>query len=172
MMQKYVVVVYDFYETESLNSSVNKKSRWERVPFSEENVRYNNDLTYEENVHNFVETCIEGQAVYIGEKWILLHNIHGFYFDRESQKNSAEVTKEPQVKSNPQPQQPQQQQQRQQQSKMEHRKHGNYKKIKHRHDKPRMPAATTLPFQVESNPVTPPPPEPPTSISNDYNAEP
>jgi hypothetical protein len=171
-MQKFVIVVYDFFELCG-DGSAKKIEKWERVPFCEENIEYSPDMSYEDNVKNFVEECIESNAVYIGEKYIPIYNIHGWYFDKEKEQPKKV---EQQNSNTRQPTHPNQD-----------RKFRRYKKMKHYHNKPR-PAAATLPYQVEKSdapsikecgPDGPIPPEPrlikeseSEPSNNDYNAEP
>lgn len=145
-MQKHVVVIYDFYEPDPLNSSVRRIPRWERVPFCAENVEYDESLSYSDNVRNFVSDCLESQAVYIGEKYIPIHNIHGFYFDKEDKQvqklEKTEDNKSVQPQNNGNSGNPPKFNQQ--------RRHGKWKAIKHK-NRERMNAASTLPFKVETN---------------------
>lgn len=145
-MQKRVIVVYDFYEVGG-HGQVIKTTKWEAVGFSKENTAYDDSLSYEENVRNFVSDCVESQAVYIGEKYIPLHNIHGWYFEKQEGVKPVEIA-ESQAKPN-HPNQPNQ-------GKHDHNKrHNRFKKIKHRHES-RTSATTNLPFKVETDVVPAP----------------
>lgn len=141
MKKKYVIVVYDVFELRT-DGTVEKQVKWEGVPFCKENLEYDEDSTYEENVRDFVEECVDNKCVCIGESYIPLHNIHGWYYDRDSVKNPVLVVKDTKVGDVPKDK-PQNQ----------NRKRGNHKKIKHRRGKPRTPAATALPFQVDKEQV-------------------
>jgi len=92
-MEKYVIVVYDVYNLGSNYNSATKVEKWERVKFCKENIEYNDKISYEENVRNFVDECIENQSVCIGEAYIPLHNIHGWYFDKDRKEAVKPVPK-------------------------------------------------------------------------------
>jgi len=146
-MQKYVLVVYDFYEIK--NGLISKKEKFERVPFGEDTVEYNSSASYADNVCNFVGECMESQAVCMGDKYIPIHDIHGFYFDIECKEEKQEPKKieipEKLVETIPV-----KKPNISQREKLGNRRRNKFRKMNRRREK--IPAATTLPFNVENVP--------------------
>lgn len=138
-MMRSIIVIFDVYEL-SNDAYARRIQKWERVHFCEENTLYNDRLDYGENVRNFISDCINSQVVYIGEKYIPLHNIHGFYFDtyfdKENNKNAS-------GSSNNQNNQSDQNNQ--------NKRRGRFNKMRHRNHFQRSDAETVLPFKVEAN---------------------
>ena len=160
-MQKYVKVVFDVYELDLLTSNVTKKQKWERVPFCEQNTEYDDSADYEENVRNFISECLNSQVVFLGDKYIPIHNIHGFYFDKENKQDIPPVKEEKYHFTEGRTVQATNNSNNRNQNN-NNRRHGRFKKIKHGHGRPRSNATASLPFKVENNgqtltgaPITP-----------------
>lgn len=153
-MQKYVKVVYDVYDLR-IDGSADRMQKWERVPFCEENTEYDENVDYAENVRNFIFDCLNSQVVYMGEKYIPIHNVHGFHFDKEN--NQGLHVKDGVITELKPIQSPNNQNNRNNQNNQnnQNRRHNRFKKIKHRHDRPRANAETNLPFNVQKGePIT------------------
>lgn len=148
-MQKYVIVVYDVYDLQAV-SDVIKTQKWEKVPFCEENTEYDDSVDYKENVCNFISDCMNSQVVFLGDKYIPLHNIHGFYFDKENKQDNFPLVKVNGITELKPIQGPNNQNnQNNHPNNNQNRRHGRFKKIKHRHGRPQSNTAANLPFNVQ-----------------------